>query len=266
MNTNKIGIMFIVAVLALAGIGASYAGFTDTITITGTATTGSVDVVIEKLSGTWVWKITEDANGGEAHQLVIHHDWVNETDNRQVEVAGGNYFVDYPETMPIELDGTGVVYEIVAWAVPKRVDMADDAIHVNWFNLFPIQDTMEYDPNCFVVDALFHYVGKIPARLQDFSENWILDGDWVYELIDHDFVEARAFMSDETGTEHGETVYAGHQFHYCDYFKVEVDFDIPQDKGVNTDRTWGRDSYQGLLADATIDFDFIQFDEYDDTN
>ena len=44
MKTAKIGAMFLVSVLALAGIGAGYSMWSETLTIEGTVNTGSVDV------------------------------------------------------------------------------------------------------------------------------------------------------------------------------------------------------------------------------
>ena len=57
MRKNRIGALFMVSVLALAGIGISYAGFTDTITVSGTVNTATVDLDIIAYSCTKVWKI-----------------------------------------------------------------------------------------------------------------------------------------------------------------------------------------------------------------
>ena len=56
MKTAKLGAIFMISIMALAGIGAGYAAWTDVITIKGTVNTGTVDVVIEGLSGTEVYK------------------------------------------------------------------------------------------------------------------------------------------------------------------------------------------------------------------
>ena len=57
MEKNKIGTIFLISVLALAGIGASYAGMTDSIKIYGTVKTATVDLEIDSYSGTWIWKV-----------------------------------------------------------------------------------------------------------------------------------------------------------------------------------------------------------------
>ena len=46
MKTAKLGIIFVVGMMALAGIGASYAQWTDTVNISATATTGNVELRI----------------------------------------------------------------------------------------------------------------------------------------------------------------------------------------------------------------------------
>jgi hypothetical protein len=55
MKRNKFGSIFLVSMLALTGIGASYAGFNDIIYIYGTASTATVNLDIEAYSGCWVW-------------------------------------------------------------------------------------------------------------------------------------------------------------------------------------------------------------------
>ena len=57
MIQNKLGAIFIISVLALTGIGISYAGFSDTIFVYGTVDTATVELEIERYSGTWVFKI-----------------------------------------------------------------------------------------------------------------------------------------------------------------------------------------------------------------
>ena len=88
----------------LAGIGASYAGFVDIITIEGTVNTGTVDLQAVAFSGTWVYKVTEVTKTGvieEAHNLVIHHDWVD-VDGEPItaEIAGKNKEVLPPMSDP----------------------------------------------------------------------------------------------------------------------------------------------------------------------
>ena len=57
MKRNKIGTLFLVTVLSLAGLGVAYAGFTDSISIFGTVNTATVELDIEAYSGTDVYKV-----------------------------------------------------------------------------------------------------------------------------------------------------------------------------------------------------------------
>ena len=56
-TNNKIGTVFLVSMLALAGLGASYAGFSDMITVYGEVATATVELEITGYSGTWVYKV-----------------------------------------------------------------------------------------------------------------------------------------------------------------------------------------------------------------
>ena len=57
MNKNKIGTLFLVSTLALAGVGVSYAGLFDEIFVSGYVEAATVDIVVDSYSGTYVWKI-----------------------------------------------------------------------------------------------------------------------------------------------------------------------------------------------------------------
>ena len=57
MKQVKIGTIFLVSIMALAGIGAGYSAWTDTIYIDGSVTTGSVEWVIVPADATFVYKV-----------------------------------------------------------------------------------------------------------------------------------------------------------------------------------------------------------------
>ena len=57
MKSQKIGALFIISILALTGIGISYAGLTDSFYIFGTAKTAVVEFMDITYSGTNVWKM-----------------------------------------------------------------------------------------------------------------------------------------------------------------------------------------------------------------
>ena len=50
MNSSKIGTIFFVSVLALAGIGISFAGLTDIIHVYGSVSTATVDLDVHNYS------------------------------------------------------------------------------------------------------------------------------------------------------------------------------------------------------------------------
>ena len=60
MKNEKIGTIFLIIILSIAGIGISYAGLTDTIHIYGTVDSATVTLDIEYYSGTDVWKVWND--------------------------------------------------------------------------------------------------------------------------------------------------------------------------------------------------------------
>jgi len=305
MKANKIGILFVVAVLGLAGIGASYAGFTDTITITGTATTGTVDMEVVAISGTWVWKDVV------THEKIVHHDWANANGNDPA-TATWTPADDY------DVDG-GDQYTLVAYAT-GWMD-GDDKIILKWDNLFPFQDDVssvyenedgEYKDtipiDTYVIDIIFHYNGKIPARLEWPATAWIdyeyengedmdgLDDGWLEELMINGYVNAHAyrikdniFSPDDTNLPecHLSTLakaphdysqlitmldpwykddikLPGEQVHYCDYIKLDILFDVPQDDEVENLVGVTRENFQGLGARGYIELSVIQFDEYVD--
>ena len=62
MKKNRIGLIFLGLIIVVAGLGGSYAVWSDTINVYGTISTGSVTWEVVDYSGTWVYKdlITEE--------------------------------------------------------------------------------------------------------------------------------------------------------------------------------------------------------------
>ena len=56
MKNNKIGLIFLGLIIAVAGLGGGYAAWSETITVYGTISTGSVSWEVIDYSGTWVYK------------------------------------------------------------------------------------------------------------------------------------------------------------------------------------------------------------------
>lgn len=136
MRKNKIGALFAVSFLALAGIGISYAGWHDVITISGSVQTGDVSWEIVEFSGTWVYKI-------KPHGILRNHQTYLPDYTEMGDDPGGN---------PGGIVGDGPVAR--AWAEP-----GDDpnSVNIHFENLFPCQD--------FTADFVVKYTGSIPARV-----------------------------------------------------------------------------------------------------
>lgn len=98
---KKLTIVALVMVLCLGAIGIGWAKWTDTITISGTVKTGSVDLVVVDYSGTWVYKDLE------SDCMIIS---------------------DEP------LDENGLLYVASSWAAPGELD---DEVVMTWDNIFP---------------------------------------------------------------------------------------------------------------------------------
>lgn len=239
MRRNKTGAMFLVTVLALAGVGITYAGFTDQISIYGTVKTATVDLeVTEWYSGTWVWKIWDIQEYEKpefeytildiGNEILIYQGWSQnapttadviiwaEANNGHAELVAESYAEDYT-------DGEG--YD---------VNMVYD-------NIFPCID--------FQADFIVHYAGSIPAKInlaEITTDNPLLEELWALHATEPDYgawVEAyRCYGLDAAGapTEkiedivswriaYDEPVDVGYQLHYCNYVYVRLVIHLPQD-------------------------------------
>ncbi len=230
MKNAKIGTIFVISILALAGIGISYAGLTDTIFIYGTVSTGTVDLEIEEYSGTWVWKVYP-------HGIDITHD---------------------PTVTYTENEG-----ELVAYAKGRAVQANDppgyDAV-LEFHNLFPCID--------FMADIVFHYKGSIPAKISTLDYDWSgdlidTDGDGT---PDTDFIDVLMQMGIDTNGEFGLTygfykfndvtdkfdipIGLGDQLHFCDLIKLIVTIHLPQNN-----------IYQNLAGTGYVKIEVLQWND-----
>jgi hypothetical protein len=232
MKRNKMGSLFLVSILALAGVGRSYAGFTDEIYIYGTVDTATVTLDIVCYSCTFVWKIWAIPDVpfevpepdplfwdiDEANEIAIYHGPCEDTGllNLTFYDPGGYQICNY---------------ELVSWATAEAGDTTmqdvngDDItsdIDVEFYNLFPCID--------FIVDFVLHYTGSIPAKV-NVAE--ILTYDPLLEdLWNAGAIEIRAYrldINDPHPENWGELVDIGTQLHYCDYIIVLLIIHLPQD-------------------------------------
>lgn len=249
METGKIGALFLVSVMALAGISAGYAAWTDTVTVQGTVNTASVDLQVVDYSGTDAWKVWGTCPGVPDDELIV---WEGTLDDR---ITDEYDFLDMLPGINPDLDNNG---ELIAWAwaVPGE---GDYDIDVSYQNLFPCVD--------FVADAVFHYgqEDSIPAKINDISYEITEGSEWIMPLIDQGDIWAEAYLVeeiegewvpiDETGSpclpEDAVPVDEGYQLHYCDHFKVDLHIHIPQD-----------DAYESVNGAFTASIEVVQWNEY----
>ena len=225
MRKNKVGSIFLVSMLALAGLGMSYAGFTDAISVYGTVDTATVDIDwIGWYSGTWVWKVW--GTGQPDGEIYKFSGWVaNKPTDAQVQDMFPGCQVEFVSE---SYAAAGTDYDVI----------------MTYDNLFPCID--------FEADFIFHYGGSIPAKI-NVAEIFPLTEDpydetavgfltwlWNYHLNNPGYgawVEAyRAYpiyngVNEIIGwnINEEEPVDVGTQLHFCDYVYVKLVIHLPQD-------------------------------------
>ena len=228
MRKNTIGTVFLVSILALAGIGVSFGGLTDILHVYGTATTGTVDLVVEDYSGTWVFKIwgfEEIPNDPPGIPFYYNID-------EEILIYKG-YASDYDQ-YPGEADvlqwasDNGGNAELISWSAGRPwiegTDPYQDEVTQNpydavveFHNLFP----------CiyFHADLDLHYIGTIPAKVLNYDivfdgdETLLPDGttgDWL------DYLKSTGDFNVELGASDIP------QLHNCQHLYFDVSLHIPQ--------------------------------------
>ncbi len=229
MRNDKIGSIFLISVLALAGIGISYSGFTDNIHIYGFVDTAVVDLTVEDYSGTWVWKVwaTEENAQPPVGEIYFYHGFVSErpTDDEVRDMFPGCDVLLVSKAYA--MDGTqhgDTVYD---------VDMV-------WDNIFPCID--------FTADVIIHYKGSIPAKLQWPSIIWHEGEEY---FIDCTTLKAYKYtLENEEWIKGDEITNWPYQVHYCYYIGFEVTIHIPQ-----------QNDLQDKHGEFSFNFEVIQWND-----
>ena len=120
MKQNKIGTIFIVTALALAGIGVSYAGLTDVIIVSGTVDTATVDLIVDWYSGTIVWKIWDCPENYDPGYTGLVVDCSHE-----IAVYTGDDPDDHILIIEAIFDVDLVSHELVSWAKGRDPTASD---------------------------------------------------------------------------------------------------------------------------------------------
>jgi len=202
---KKIGLLALALVLALGALGVGYAAWTDTVTITGTVNTGTLDIVIEEVSSTLVYKVV----GEEPDEMVIVHQRKNMRD------LGGGIGWSVINVPPIPADG-----ELIASAI--ATSPSDDHITVTIDNAFPLDDGE------LRADFILHYNGTIPCKVQ-VSDLGFTDTDGDEHSIDSDVVISYYEWDEKTGQ--GNEIsewFVGEQLHQCRYVLVVISCDLSE--------------------------------------
>lgn len=152
---KKIGLICLTLVLALGALGIGYATWSDTVLISGTVQTGSLDLTVVGYSGTEVYKDL-DTDG-----VVICH-WR--------DVGQGKFYMD---NLPPD-EGLLISYASAEYRVPTRYD---HEILVTFSNLFPCID--------FTADCSLLYAGTVPAKVKLTKEVTGVPEAWVTLTIEN---------------------------------------------------------------------------------
>jgi len=196
-KNGKIGTIFLVSILALAGVGTSYAGLTDAIHVYGTVQTATVEFEIVEYSGTWVYK--------------VYGNLATQPDDE--------VYVDYEGLTMGELETMfpGCIIELISFAEARDPTASDpegyDAI-IEFDNIFPCID--------FIADIEFK-IGTLPVKV-DYLDYGVLSGiDWMQPLIDSGDIWASMHDQD------GDPIVLGTQIHSGDVITIEVHIHLIQD-------------------------------------
>ena len=224
---KKMGLLFMVLVIALAGLGVGFAAWTEDIHIEGTVVTGSVDLDIVAYSGTWVYKdlITDE-------MVVVH--------GVPLEMVPADYFLvaeSYARAYDSNLDPN----------LPENTDVV-----IVYDNIFPSVD--------FMADVVFHYTGSVPAKINflDYGFETTDAGDaWLEDLEAGDYAAEGGYAygmmyRTEENDFHANNGEVGMctQFEFCDYFKLMVVIHLPQD-----------DRFETRTGKAWFDMELMQWNE-----
>jgi len=201
MNTSKIGAVFLFATLALAGIGVSYAGFTDTLNIYGTVQTATVEFTIVEYSGTWVWKV-----------------WGEGYDGTEIYTYRGEVGTEPDEAAILAMpEFTGATNaELISYAYardPTPEDPEGKDVILEFTNLFPCID--------FVADFVFT-VGTIPVKVTNIAYEVETGYEWIGQLINNGIYATMRDPEDNP-------VEIGSQIHRDEEITVELHIHIPQE-------------------------------------
>jgi hypothetical protein len=219
---KKIGLLSLTLVMVLGALGIGYAHWTDTITIEGTVCTGSVDINVVYLSGSDVYKdLDTDA--------LVYYFWLKDPAGA---IIWDSYSANYD---PAD--------ELFLVASAGSTLLGDDFVGMNFTNAFPC--------SYLTADFIVHYDGSVPAIVTaDFDQ--VPTDPAVQYLWDNGYIKVWGqvvYFDDGEFMGFGPIIEGPIQMHYCDYVKVYMTVNLPQD-----DNLVGTDFTQADFMDACWSF------------
>jgi hypothetical protein len=217
MGKKKIGLLALALVLALGALGVGYAAWEDSVTITGTVETGSVDIEIVDYSNTYVWKSHDYEN-----EIYIQHTWDNPGADRTSDPDPTSKVDAFPINLETGADDPTV--DPVAYADASAYSGAGAAydIQVDICNAFPLTQ--------LTADFLLHYKGTVPAKITVSRLDFTPDAGNTYDLSPYVHIKYyKSTIAGGTGEEITPAV--GDQWHYCKYILVKIYILLPQEDG-----------------------------------
>lgn len=202
---KRIGLICLALVLALGTLGAAYAAWIDTVTISGTVQTGSLDLVVTRTNGDDVYKRISTG------ELVYDH-WI-------YDYESGTYLDPRLAPDPDLL--------LVAWTTSAVT--GDDQVTISYNNLFPFTGGW----GGFITSALIHAEGSVPMHFKvtpsiaGIPESWVSYIWFVYNS-DGTLHSTGSLLSDLDGV----------QLHYCMEVSIGIIVTVPQeDEAMNQSGT-----------------------------
>lgn len=224
---KKIGAIFMVTVFALAGVGASYAGFFDIINVHGEVSTAYVDYEFTDWSGTFVWKDTGQTN--------------------EIYMEQGSFTPGATPSLPTYNGNTPFSY---AWAYEG--DGNPNEVEIEFYNIFPLESG--YAPyTVWKADFTLHYLGSIPGY---FYPTLVTPPNLPTDIT----FDYNAY--DLAGNELTWPV----QLHYCDSINIVITIDITQPT-VEDSPLEGLGNWDKTIPEPqnplefSMDFELIQWNE-----
>jgi len=181
---KKIGILILALVFALGSLGVGYAMWWDRVYIDGDVSTGCVDLTVDSVSGTWVYK--NIASGA----VVYSSSELNEDTNGD------------------GIDELLYVARAVA-AIMDEYAEEDEEIFITLDNIFPTFDydeTLGWVEHPLIADVLFLYDCTVPAHISwettapcsEYFENYLI---WKWTVTDAAGDETVYYGTEITGVQ-----------------------------------------------------------------